>query len=72
MSTDRIVRRVTDFKAQREETYHYWRSRTIAERIEAVAELVRDAYFAKGVDVEKRAPDKTIVRVERPGWKAVG
>ena len=47
MSTDRIVRRVTDFKAQREETYHYWRSRTIAERIEAVAELVRDAYFAK-------------------------
>jgi hypothetical protein len=47
MSTNRIVRRVTDFKAQREETYHYWRSRTIAERIEAVAELVRDAYFAK-------------------------
>lgn len=71
MSTDKTIRRVTDFQAQREETYRYWQSRTFVERIDAVTELVRDAYFAKGVDLEKRAPDKTIVRSERLDWKAV-
>ena len=70
MSTDRTIRRVMDPKAQRLETYRYWRSRPCAERMEAVAEIVRDAYLAKGIDLEHRPTKRTLVRVERPNWKA--
>jgi hypothetical protein len=68
---DKILRRVTDLKAQREETYRYWRSRSCAERMAAVAEIVRDAYLAKGIDLDHRPSDRTLVRVERPNWKAI-
>ena len=71
MSIDKTIRMVTDFKAQRLETYRYWQSRPCAERMEAVTEIVRDAYLAKGIDLEKRPSDKTLVRVERPNWKAI-
>jgi len=71
MPVDKTIRRVTDLTAQRLETYRYWRSRTGAERMEAVAEIVRDAYLAKGIDLELRPLDKTLVRVERPAWKAI-
>jgi hypothetical protein len=71
MNTDKTIRRVTDLKAQRLETYRYWRSRSCAERMKAVEEIVRDAYLAKGIDLDRRPPDKTIVRVERPNWKAM-
>jgi hypothetical protein len=67
---DKTIRRVTDLKEQRMETYRYWRSRTVAERMEAVAEIVRDAYLTKGIDVNSRPVDKTLVRIERPLWKA--
>ena len=71
MSTDKTIRRVTDLQAQRLETYRYWRSRPCAERMDAVAEIVRDAYLAKGIDLDHRPSDKTLVRVERPNWKAI-
>lgn len=71
MSTDKTIRRVTDLKEQRLETYRYWRSRTSAERIEAVAEIVRSAYLSKGIDLNHRPADKILVRVERPNWKAI-
>jgi hypothetical protein len=71
MSADKTIRRVTDFKAQRQETYRYWRSRSCAERMAAVAKIVRDAYLAKGIDVDRMPSDKTLVRVERPNWKAI-
>ena len=71
MSTNKTIRRVTDLRAQRLETYRYWRSRSCAERMEAVAQIVRDAYLAKGIDLEHRPSDKTLVRVERPNWKAI-
>ena len=70
MPTDKTIRRITDLKAQREETYSYWRSRPISERMEAVAEIVRTVYLFKGIDLDARPTDKTIVRVDRPGWKA--
>ena len=70
MSTDKTIRRVTDFKAQRMETYRYWRSRSCAERMEAVAEIVRGAYLNKGIDLDLQPSDKILVRVERPNWKA--
>jgi hypothetical protein len=71
MSTDKTIRRVMDLKAQRLETYHYWRSRTCAERMEAVAEIVRSAYLSKGINLDQQPADKTLVRVERPNWKAI-
>jgi hypothetical protein len=38
--------------------------------MEAVAEIVRGAYLAKGIDIDRRPPDKRLVRVERPNWRA--
>ena len=63
---DKTIRRVTDFKEQQAETYRYWQNRTAAERMEAVAEIVRDVYWMKGIDVDSIPMDKTIVRFERP------
>jgi hypothetical protein len=63
---DKTIRRVTDFKGQQAETYRYWQSRTVAERMEAVAEIVRDVYWMKGIDLDARPMDRTIVRIERP------
>jgi hypothetical protein len=71
MSIDKTFRRVTDLKAQRLETYRYWQSRTCAERMAAVEEIVRDAYLAKGIDLDHRPLNKTLVRAERPNWKAI-
>jgi hypothetical protein len=62
---DKTIRRVTDFKEQQAETYRYWQSRSAAERMEAVAEIVRDVYRMKGIDLDSMPMDKTIVRVER-------
>ena len=68
---DKKIRRVTDLKSQRLETYRYWRSRPCAERLEAVAEIVRGAYLAKGIDFDLLPSSKTLIRVERPNWKAI-
>ena len=62
---DKTIRRVTDFKEQQAEIYRYWQSRSVAERMEAVAEIVRDVYWMKGIDIDSLPVDKTIVRVER-------
>ena len=70
MSANRTIRRVTDLKAQRMEAYRYWQSRTAAERMDAIEEVVRDVYFAKGIDLDHRPSNKTLVRVVRPNWKA--
>jgi len=67
---DKTIRRITDLKEQRVETYRYWRSRSVAERMGAVAEIVRDGYLTKGIDLDSRPVDKKLVRVERPFWKA--
>ncbi len=71
MRADKTIRRVTDRSEQNLETYRYWQSRSIADRIEAVTEIIRDSYFAKNVDLDQRPSDKTLVRIERPDWKAV-
>jgi hypothetical protein len=70
MSTDKTIRRVTDRSEQNLETYRYWQSRSIAERIAALTEIVRDSYFSKGIDLDIRPSDKTLVRIARPDWKA--
>lgn len=62
----RAVRRVTDLEKQQAETYRYWQSRTTAERMWAVDEIVRDGYAAKGLDVDVQRSDRSIVRLQRP------
>ncbi len=71
MATDKTIRRITNFKAQREETYQYWRSRPFVERIEAVTEVVRMAYSAKGIDIDSLPSSKTLRRIEYPDWKSM-
>ena len=70
MSLSRTIRKVTDLKAQRMETYRYWQSRTVAERMNAVEEVVREAYLAKGIDLDRRPSDRRLVRVVRANWRA--
>lgn len=60
---DKTIRRVTDFKAQREETYRYWQTCSIAERMEAVAQIIRNGYALKGIDLDKLPNDRTLIRV---------
>lgn len=71
MESNRIIRRVTDLKAQRMETYRYWQSRTAAERMNAVEEVIKEAYFARGIDLDRRPSRRNLTRVDRPSWKAI-
>jgi dimeric dUTPase (all-alpha-NTP-PPase superfamily) len=70
MRANRTIRKVSDLKAQRMETYRYWQSRSTEERMDAIEEVVRNVYFAKGIDLDCRPSSKTLVRVVRPDWKA--
>jgi dimeric dUTPase (all-alpha-NTP-PPase superfamily) len=70
MSANRTIRRVSNLKAQRMEAYRYWQSRSAEERMEAIEEVVRNVYFAKGIDLDRRPSNRKLVRVVRPDWKA--
>lgn len=51
---DKTIRRVTDFDEQQADTYCYWLSRPVGERLVAVCELSQAAYaFAASF---RRAP----------------
>jgi hypothetical protein len=67
---DKTIRRVTDLKAQRMEAYRYWQSRSAADRMDAIEEVVREAYFAKGIDLDRRQTVRTLTRLVCPDWKA--
>ncbi len=41
---DKIIRRVTDLEEQQAETYRYWQSLPIGERLVAISELSQEAY----------------------------
>ncbi len=66
---DKSIRRVTDFSGQRQETYEYWRGRSVAERMKAVAEIVQTVYALKGIDLDHLPANKRLVRLEIPDWK---
>ena len=61
----RAITRIADRQAQDADTYRYWQSRTTSERMAAVAELTRDGYARKGIDVDAHRPERTLVRVQR-------
>jgi hypothetical protein len=56
---DKTIRRVTDFEEQQAETYRYWQSRPIGERLIAVCELTEAAYaFAAAFKRAAHEPDQ--------------
>lgn len=70
MSVDKTIRRVTDPKQQEAETYQYWQSLPVGDRLSAVWEVSAAAYgFAaayKGSPPnDARRPQRAIVRIER-------
>ncbi len=44
---DKTIRKVTDLEEQKAETYRYWQSLPVAERLAAVCELSEAAYAFK-------------------------
>ncbi len=63
---DKTIRRVTDIEEQQAETYRYWRSRPVGERLEAVWEATAAAYAFKGIKYDAtRRSEATLTRVQR-------
>jgi hypothetical protein len=44
---DKTIRKVTDLEEQQAETFRYWQSRPVAERLTVVCELSEAAYAFK-------------------------
>jgi hypothetical protein len=70
MSADKAIRRVTDPEQQQADTYRYWQSLPIGERLSAVWDASEAAYsFAaafKGVPVnDAKGSERAITRVQR-------
>jgi hypothetical protein len=62
---DKTIRRITDLKEQRMETYRYWRSRSVGERLNAVREASIDAYAFKRVRIDdEQRSERNLVRIE--------
>jgi hypothetical protein len=63
---DKAIRKVTDPKQQQAETYRYWQSLPVGDRLSAVWQASVDAYAFKGVrmDDEQRS-ERTLTRVQR-------
>ena len=72
MTVDKTIRRVTDPEQQQAETYRYWQTLSVGDRLSAVWDASEAAYaFAaafKGVPVDAaQGSERTIRRVQRPG-----
>ncbi len=63
---DETIRKVSDPRQQRAETYRYWHGLSVGERLSAVWQASVDAYAFKGVrmDDEQRS-ERTLTRVQR-------
>jgi hypothetical protein len=64
---DKTLRKVTDFEEQDAETYRYWQSVSVGERLSAVCDASLDAYASKGlaIDPDKKA-ERNLVRIQHP------
>jgi hypothetical protein len=64
---DKTIRIVTDFEEQQAETYRYWQSVPVGERLNAVMRLSKVLYTMRGLRFDDgQRPARDIVRVERP------
>jgi hypothetical protein len=62
---DKTIRIVTDFKEQQAETYRYWQSVPVGERLNAIMQLSKTAYSMRGMRFDGPRPPRNIVRLER-------
>jgi hypothetical protein len=58
---DPIIRKYTSLDEMKADEYRYWQSRPLHERIDAVEEMIQDAYALKGWEIELDVP-----RLQRP------
>jgi hypothetical protein len=70
MSIDKTIRRVTDLREQERESYRYWQSLSVGDRLTAVWDLSEAAYdFAaafKGVTShDDQGHERPLARIER-------
>lgn len=66
MTMDKTIRKITDPKQQRAETYRYWQNLPVGDRLAAVWEASVDAYAFQGVrfdDVQRS--ERTLTRIQR-------
>jgi hypothetical protein len=61
---DKTIRRVTDLKEQRAETYRYWQSRSVGDRLNAVWDATVESYAFKGIRPGAQRFERTLVRVQ--------
>jgi len=63
---DKTIRKVTDPKQQQAETYRYWQSLLVRDRLTALWEASVDAYAFKGVRLDdEQISERTLTRVQR-------
>ena len=70
LSTDKTIRQVTDPEQQQADTYRYWQSMSVGERLSAVWDLSAAAYgfaedFKESASDDARRVRRTITRVQR-------
>lgn len=65
---NRIVRVFRNRREQEDETRRYWLTKSIAEKMEETASLVRYAYSLQGIDVDAQRSERTVVRIQR-SWR---
>jgi hypothetical protein len=71
MSVEKTIRKVVDSDEQKMETYRYWQSQPIGDRLSAVWEVSKAAYsFAASFKGESshaaRQSERSITRIQRP------
>jgi hypothetical protein len=64
---DKTIRKIADPKQQQAETYRYWQSIPVGDRIVAVWQASVDAYAFKGVRLDdEQGSERTLTRIQRP------
>ncbi|MDQ2712537.1 MAG: hypothetical protein M3Y24_09970 [Acidobacteriota bacterium] len=62
---DKTIRKNTDFDELKADEYHYWQSRPVHERVNAVSELTQEHYAMKGTVPDVPRLQRTLGRFER-------
>jgi hypothetical protein len=58
---DMTIRKYTNFAEIKADEYRYWQSRPVSERMDAVEEMIHEAYALKGWEMKPDVP-----RLQRP------
>ena len=63
---DKVIRIYTSFDALKDEEYRDWQELSVAERMDAVAEMTLAAYQMKGQTPDVQRLQRTLVHLQRP------